>query len=63
MGRTQIVIAAVVAALMLTALADAALSENYQYERTGKDDANAKAVALNVQGGVLKAVQSRLTST
>jgi hypothetical protein len=46
MGRTRIAMVAVVAALTLTTLAQAALTENYQYKRTAQDDAKAGAIVF-----------------
>ena len=46
MGRTRIVMGAVVAALGLAAVAEAALTESYQYKRTAQDDAKAGAMVL-----------------
>jgi hypothetical protein len=72
MGRTRIVIVAVVAALVLTTLADAALSENYQYKRTAQDDAKAGAMLFqrsdlpralkSLKGGRIKPDETPSTS-
>lgn len=45
MARKRIVIVAVVAALALV-LADAALTDNYRFQRTAQDDAQAAAIVL-----------------
>jgi hypothetical protein len=66
------VIVAGVAALVFTALADAALTENYQYKRTAQDDAKAGAIVFqrsdlppalkSLKGGRIKPDETPSTS-